>query len=374
MQGGYPPATPEKPSPLGLVALLMSIAGCVVFPLLAAALGLAFNRSDAGFVSVLIALGLGAVVVVMAAILAIVALARGRGHRTSAIIALVLGVVSIPVGAFAGFWGILFAAGGGAHGRPFRAGQHAYRTPTARGDAWSAGGPVPETSGLDPALRRALAEGWTVDASLEHASIAAFSTLALDLLALGAPPSLVARAHRAAMDEVAHAGDCFALASAYAGEALSAAAFPAVLAARPSENDDTRLRRLAVETAVDGCVGEATAAAIARDMEKVAVDPIVATVLGRIARDEQEHAALAWDVLLWCIERGDPGVLATVRDALGTSEAEPLLDGVERDLSCHGRASAASWSATRARVRSAVRARLDAGRVMVAARPRDLHA
>ena len=47
-----------------------------------------------------------------------------------------------------------------------------------------------------PALRRRLAELWSQDALLEHASIASFSRFALQLLAVAAPPALVAGAHR----------------------------------------------------------------------------------------------------------------------------------------------------------------------------------
>ncbi len=355
MQGGFPPALPPKPSALGLVALFLS-----------AGLGLAFSSSGTGLVAVVVALVLGGITVVVAAVLAIIALARGGDHRTSAIVALVLGVLSLPAGAFAGFWGLLFAAGGGAHGRPFRAGTRAYRTPTAPGEAWSASGPIPDVSALAPEQRRALAEQWTADASLEHASIAAFSALSLDLLALGAPPSLVARAHRAATDEIAHAEDCFALASAYAGASLSAAAFPEVHASRPRESAAGCLRRLAVETAVDGCVGEATAAAVARDMQSTALDPVVAGVLARIARDEQSHADLAWDILHWCLARGDGNVLPSVLDALGpsTNEPKPLHDGAVHDLSAHGRASSSAWSEARARVRREVLARLARSRLV----------
>ncbi|HWC75384.1 MAG TPA: hypothetical protein VG454_15725, partial [Gemmatimonadales bacterium] len=84
--------------------------------------------------------------------------------------------------------------------------------------------PVPE------AARRVLADVWTVEARAEHAAVAAFSKLALELMALGAPPDLVARANRAAIQEVEHARLCFAVASAYAGRALEPAPLPEALA------------------------------------------------------------------------------------------------------------------------------------------------
>lgn len=54
---------------------------------------------------------LGALSVVAAVVLAIVALVRGRG-RIPAIVALVLGVLSVPVGYLAYVMGLLMAKGG----------------------------------------------------------------------------------------------------------------------------------------------------------------------------------------------------------------------------------------------------------------------
>ncbi len=53
--------------------------------------------------------------------------------------------------------------------------------------------------------REALADRWTRDATYEHASIASFARVTLDLLALGAPAALVSGAQRAGLDEVEHA-------------------------------------------------------------------------------------------------------------------------------------------------------------------------
>ena len=54
---------------------------------------------------------------------------------------------------------------------------------------------------LPDAARRAIAQHWTRAAQMEHASVAAFSRFSLQLLAVGAPPSLLEDAHRAALDE-----------------------------------------------------------------------------------------------------------------------------------------------------------------------------
>src|SRR5262245_52773660 len=48
------------------------------------------------------------------------------------------------------------------------------------------------------------ARRWARAAQYEHASVASFARFSLELLALGAPSDLIARAHRAAIDELEH--------------------------------------------------------------------------------------------------------------------------------------------------------------------------
>src|SRR5262249_44092108 len=56
-------------------------------------------------------------------------------------------------------------------------------------DAWLAA-VAPDLSDLGPEERAALASAYAGDALLEHASIASFARFSLELLAVGAPPSL----------------------------------------------------------------------------------------------------------------------------------------------------------------------------------------
>ncbi len=63
---------------------------------------------------------------------------------------------------------------------------------TARSD-WGAGDLGVSAHAIDAELRDALARHWLAVAALEHASVASFARFTLHLLALGAPPSLVAR-------------------------------------------------------------------------------------------------------------------------------------------------------------------------------------
>jgi hypothetical protein len=90
---------------------------------------------------------------------------------------------------------------------------------------------------------------WLQSALFEHASIASFARLALDLMAFGAPPDLIEDAHRAALDEIRHARICFGLAGGKEG--------PGPLVTPPGV---TSLAELVRETIREGCVNETLAA------------------------------------------------------------------------------------------------------------------
>jgi len=155
---------------------------------------------------------------------------------------------------------------------------------------------------LDAATRDLLARAWLDDALQEHASVAAFARFTMMLLAVGAPPELVAASQQASLDEIAHARDCFALARRYGARATEPAAL-GIDGALGDALGDALLRvvvRLAVE---EGCVGETLGAAIAEEQLRVATDPEVRRVLTRIAHDEARHAELAWKFVAWACAR-----------------------------------------------------------------------
>lgn len=208
-------------------------------------------------------------------------------------------------------------------GRPLRVRGRRVITPIARGGGWSEAlklAPVPD------GVRSTLAEIWREEAQAEHAAIAAFSKLSLELLALGAPPDLVARANRAAIQEVEHARLCFALASAYSGETLGPAPLREALV-----GDTADLSRIAREALLDGCMREGLAAEIARLGAERARDPEVARVIRVQAKEEAQHAALGWSIVEWCLLRGGESLRCILLAALGEA-ALPRCD----DLPEHG--------------------------------------
>ncbi len=235
-------------------------------------------------------------------------------------------------------------------GRPARVGGEARLPPVGEGTAWRAAGRAPDPSALPRPLRDRLAAAWLEAAQEEHASIASFSNLSLHLLALGAPPDLVADAHAAALDEIRHARLAFELASAYAGAPLAPAPFAD--AARMSAAGD--LAALAVETLLDGCINETVSAALAEAAGEAASDPALAAALAEVAADETRHAELAWRIVAWCV-RSSPasaGLLAALRGAAAAAATAPLAANPDArdDLAAHGVLGDAAHAAMRAEV------------------------
>jgi len=193
-------------------------------------------------------------------------------------------------------------------GRPLMVeGQARVAASTSGASAWCAE-VAPQVTPLP--LRDRLAAAWRRDGRFEHASVASFGRFALELLAVGAPPQLVAEAQRAASDEIEHAQLCFGLAAAYGG---------IVGGVGPLPLSDLRIRTDLAEVAAaavrEGCIGETFAAHVADRGADVCRSPEVATVLRRIAADELRHAELAWRFVAWAAARGDDRVRVAIAEA-----------------------------------------------------------
>jgi len=214
------------------------------------------------------------------------------------------------------------------YGRPLRVEEAAV---VAAGDGlsdWSEA-LVVESASFTPAIRAELVLRWTRAALDEHASVAAFSRVALDLLRHDAPAELIEAAHRAALDEVRHARRGFAIASAIAGEPVRPGVFPLGHSLPLAED----LAAVAVEAARDGCIGETVAALLARAAASRCEDPAIRAVLLGIAEDEEKHAILGWRTVAWAIGRGGAAVreavAAVFRDAAREGVAVPLVGEVD---------------------------------------------
>lgn len=175
---------------------------------------------------------------------------------------------------------------------------------------------------------------------MEHASVAAFARFVLELLSLGAPPELVTAATDALADETAHARICYALASAYAGQALGPAKLDVTGALQ-----DSSLEGIVMRAVLEGCVGETLAAIEASEAASHAADKLLRSALSRIAEDEARHAELSWRFLRWALSLGGSALRSAVQRAFREAEsrlasslmihpsAEPAT---EAELRAHG--------------------------------------
>jgi hypothetical protein len=194
-------------------------------------------------------------------------------------------------------------------GRPLLVDGRPWLAALRPGHGWTAPLPASFTTpapALPEHVRLRLAEAWLRDALAEHASIASFARARAELLGIAAPAELVQACERAAADEVEHARLCFALAERFGGPAVEPTALPD-LGPRSSSP-----LTVALDTFVEGCVGETIAAACARQAASLATDPVARAVLERIADDETEHAALAWRTIAWIIQREGALVLTAI--------------------------------------------------------------
>lgn len=162
---------------------------------------------------------------------------------------------------------------------------------------------------------------WTHVAALEHASIASFAMLSLELMALGAPADLLRRVHLAALDEISHAEYAFAMASP-AGARLGPSALG--IPSRPSPS----LQSVAVESLRDGCFGETVAALSLQRRAQQCPDEDRSKILARMAEDELRHAELAFAIVAWAVRQGGAPVLDAIRVEAERLGAHPVASEV----------------------------------------------
>ncbi|KIG14318.1 putative lipoprotein [Enhygromyxa salina] len=230
-------------------------------------------------------------------------------------------------------------------GRPLLDGEDMIVAELREGSSWScdpAKVAAPEDrpdSAIDPSVRARLAQMWVDDALMEHAAIAAFERATLELMAMAAPPSLLGEVQAAASDEVEHAMHCFGLAARFSGLAREPGPLGSLeprvrgLAALADHDPDgaevgADWIRLAIDTFVEGCVGETIATLIARRAQRHCQDPAILTLLERIVDDEGRHAGLAWQTIQWITEASGKHSDA-VLEAL-SQQAQAMANEAER--------------------------------------------
>jgi len=186
---------------------------------------------------------------------------------------------------------------------------------------------TPEMSLDSESAPAGLADQWRENGKTEHASVAAFARLTLDLMALGAPPALIASANRDALDEIRHTELCFAIARGLDGKRVSPGPFPqAQRVATLPRSRTLALAKLAVDSLVDGALHEGVSARIIAKLAQSCEVPAIRAALKEIAADEGRHAAHGWTVVAWCLEQGGRPVGNALLGAIRTLPREMRSD------------------------------------------------
>lgn len=232
-------------------------------------------------------------------------------------------------------------------GRPFlvrgRARVAALDDGAGRGSGWSERLAVEAPT--DPAARDALIAHYTDWALAEHASIASFARFTLQLLAVGAPSELVARAIDAMADETRHARFGFGLVRALSGRELH----PGSLEMDHALEGHTDLESVLRLVVREGMIGETLAALEVRAAAELAEPPALRAALATIADEESRHAELAYAFAAWAIGR-EPELAAVIDEELRAWDAPalPAAAGLERwgilDETRRRAARASGWS------------------------------
>ena len=158
---------------------------------------------------------------------------------------------------------------------------------------------------------------WIERARRAHRSVAHFSELSLQLMALGSGPELLFAVHQAAIDAVKVTNACFAAASFYAGKTIE----PGALPPRDDELDaaigPARLAAL--------CVVAGHQHAVAAEQTTDSDVQVMVDACALIAKHGAEHARLCWDIVGYCIEVGGDEVRSALRAMILPSGAGPEL-------------------------------------------------
>ncbi len=238
------------------------------------------------------------------------------------------------------FW-LVYTEGQSCPGRPFTVDGEPRLPRVVEREDWAQ--PLePSVDDCTPAVREALARGWAQDGCFEHASVASFSRFVMELLVLGAPPSLLADAQRALGEEVEHARAFFGLASAYGRRPVG----PEGLDVRDALQSSHDPVAIAVALAHEGCIAETISSLQLSVAAARATDPVVRARLEAIADEELRHAELAWRALAWMMARGDDQLRTRVAETFAdaTSFIPRASDGSDElpdeVLRAHGRLSA----------------------------------
>jgi hypothetical protein len=160
-----------------------------------------------------------------------------------------------------------------------------------------------------PVELEAVAAQWRENGRNEHASVAAFAQLTLDLMSLGAPPSLLVSTQKDALDEVRHAELCFSLAKSLDGSGQGPAPFHEAKQTRALlPGRALALAQVGVDALLEGALLEGYSARLISKVSGRCLDAGIVDVLIELGADEGRHSRHGWDVVDWCVAEGGEAV------------------------------------------------------------------
>jgi hypothetical protein len=125
-------------------------------------------------------------------------------------------------------------------------------------------------------------------------------------------------------DETRHTRLAFSLASAYGAVEVGPGAL-----AMDGALSDSSVEAVLETVILEGCVGETVAAMEAREALENVSDPALRFVFSEIARDESEHALLAWRTVTWMLESFGDRAARVVQRVMGELRAAAPCSGAD---------------------------------------------
>ena len=111
---------------------------------------------------------------------------------------------------------------------------------------------------------------------------------------------------------------------------------PSPFAGRPILTGKAGLTRLAIESWVDGCLGEGFAAQRAMVAGQQAQQKEVRSTQHSIAVDEQKHAELGWKIVAWVLSQDTDGEIRQQLAELRGVSPDLASTAVTAELQVHG--------------------------------------
>ena len=154
--------------------------------------------------------------------------------------------------------------------------------------------------GSSKTSKQFIVDSWKKAALGEHASVASFAKLVIQLIAIGAPSHLIKSSLEAAQDELYHAKVCLTVANNL--DSTSPQSFGIMEFGLQEMNIPVDTLEILKGAIVEGCLGEGFGTKYAEIAANRAPDKI-GNILKKIADDEKRHENFAWEIVKYLTER-----------------------------------------------------------------------